>query len=130
MKDSLNDLKSSITQIVDKVRGLTSDAAFGMGGYLDKPIPPFAYDPEGPEKFKNVVSSTQFKKMKKHFEAKKDEIRKVLAYEHYSTISTDETKLKEFLEKFNEDNLGENEDDPESNFDALAQAMKCDKIGT
>ena len=141
MKDSLNDLKSSITQIVDKVRGLTSDAAFGMGGYLDKPIPPFAYDPEGPEKFENVVTSTQFNKMKRDFEAKvakplggfrkkKDEIRNVLAYEHYSTISTDETKLKEFLEKFNEDNLGENEDDPESNFDALAQAMKCDKIGT
>ena len=130
MNNSLNDLKSSITQIVDKVRGLTSDAAFGMGGYLDKPIPPFAFDPEGPEKFKNVVNSTQFKRMKDHFEEKKDEIRNVLAYEHYSTISKDETILKKFLKNFHWTKLGKNEDDPESNFDALAQAMKCDDIGT
>merc|ERR1711976_1136009 len=128
MKKGLNDLKRSIKQIVKKVQDWTSDAAFGMGGYLDKPIPPFAYDPKGPEKFKNVVSPKQFERMNKQFDEKKDEIRKVLAYEHYSNISTDETKLTEFLDNFNEDNLGENEDDPESNFDALAQAMVCDKI--
>ena len=109
MADLKGKLEASAVKIVDQVKELTSDAQFGIGGYTDKPIVPFAYDPNSSDK-------AEYKQYKK-----------ILAYQHHLKMTDDANKVKE---KFAEIELAANVDDPESNFDALAQAMLCKDIGT
>ena len=107
MTSLLSELQKSAQKIVDQVRGLTSDAQFGMGGYTDKPIVPFAYDPNdahADEKHKRVV-----------------------AFQHFLNMTNDVNKLKRTLDGIE---LVSNVDDPESGFDALAQAMTCKELGS
>ena len=106
MESLLNELKESAENIVNQVKGLTPNARFGMGGYTDKPIVPFAYDPDD-------VNATPAHK-------------KVVAFQHFLSMTESVQALKNTLNRIE---LVRNVDDPESGFDALAQAMRCEKLG-
>ena len=106
MESLLNELKESAENIVNQVKGLTPNARFGMGGYTDKPIVPFAYDPND--------------------DNAKDKHKEVVAFQHFLKMTNDENKLKKTLKDIK---LVSNVDDPESGFDALAQAMTCKTLG-
>lgn len=108
MRSLLEQLRKSAQEIVDQVRGLTSDAQFGMGGYTDKPIVPFAYDPN------DATATTDHKR--------------VVAFQHFLSITDNVQALKNTLK--NDIKLVANVDDPESGFDALAQAMTCEGLGS
>ena len=58
MQDLKDRLKDSAKDIIKKVQGLTKNAQFGIGGYTDKPIVPFANEPTktGPADHKKVSS--------------------------------------------------------------------------
>ena len=58
MQDLKDRLKDSAKDIIKKVQGLTKNAQFGIGGYTDKPIVPFANEPTktGPADHKKVFA--------------------------------------------------------------------------
>ena len=65
-------MQEKARKIIKAVRGLTTDAQFGIGGYTDKPIVPFANEPkEGGEKAHQ----------------------KVFAFQHHLTITDDSNAL-------------------------------------
>ena len=72
MQDLKDEMQEKARKIIKAVRGLTTDAQFGIGGYTDKPIVPFANEPkEGGEKAHQ----------------------KVFAFQHHLTITDDSNAL-------------------------------------
>ena len=68
-------MQKKAKKIIEAVKGLTSDAQFGIGGYTDKPIVPFANEPKDDGK-----PNTSDKK--------------VFAFQHHLTITNDYPALK------------------------------------
>ena len=110
MEDLKNKLKAAARNIVREVKIMTEDAQFGIGGYTDKPIVPFANEPQEAKD-----GDTDDKK----------DHRKVFAFQHHLSITDNEDELEKAIEDIT---LVKNVDDPEANFDALAQAMLCEDI--
>ena len=75
MNDLQKRLKASANEIIENVRNLTENAQFGIGGYTDKPIVPFANEPKDDGK-----PNTSDKK--------------VFAFQHHLTITNDYPSLK------------------------------------
>ena len=73
MNDLQKRLKASANEIIENVRNLTENAQFGIGGYTDKPIVPFANEP-------TITGPADHKK--------------VFAFQHHLTITNDYPALK------------------------------------
>ena len=92
MQDLQGRLKASANKIIEKVKGLTENAQFGIGGYTDKPIVPFANEPTktGPADHKKVFAFQHHLKIT----ADKDELEKAIGNVQFYFVVNDERSEK------------------------------------